>query len=205
MNGHPKPHTIGIIGPPCSGKSTVAEQLVRLGGVWINADVIAKDQLEVPEVIDSLVGLLGTSILDDSGRLSRPSIASLVFGEDDASQTRLKQLEAIIHPRTREVIDAEIERAVDSRFIILDVPLLLERDWDSICDEVWCLTISPERHRELLNARGWDLAELERREKRQLPWAQKQSRADWVIENNGTKEELAAKVLERVNSFEQRT
>jgi len=196
MTAHGHTRVIGIIGPPCSGKSTVAQFLQSFGGVWLNADTIAKEQLLEPEVIDQLVAEFGDQILNSGGTLSRERIADLVFGESEASQTRLKKLESVVHPRTREVIREALAKAVadQAAYVILDVPLLLESGWQDECDEVWSLHVSPDRHQRLLDARGWDLAELKRREKRQLSWDEKQRRSDWVIENDGSVEDLRSKV-----------
>jgi len=193
---------IGIIGPPCSGKSTIAKYLQSLGGVWLDADKIAKQQLDAPEVIAELVDVFGQSILGPDGSSpSRQRIADLVFGDDDESHARLKQLESIIHPRTRAVIHTALvqSKADNDPFVILDVPLLLESHWETECDEVWCVSVSLHRHAILLAVRGWDAEELARRQSRQLPWDEKRRRSDWVIENNGTPEELQLKVRARLD------
>jgi dephospho-CoA kinase len=192
---------IGIIGPPCSGKSTVAEVVQSRGGVWLNADTIAKQQLHQPDVIEQLVDCFGPGIRDADGGLSRPRIADLVFGDDAASQQRLKQLESIVHPRTRAIIREHLAQATlrGTPYVILDVPLLLESGWKDECDEVWCVQIEPQRHAALLAARGWDAEELARRQRRQLPWSEKRRQSTWVIENNGTVEQLREKVLVRLN------
>lgn len=191
-----RPRIIGIIGPPCSGKSTVAQILQSHGGVWINADTIAKEQLGDPGVINELVERFGTSIRQSDGTLSRPVIADLVFGDDAESIRRLEELEAIIHPRTRLAIGERISQATNRgvSLVVLDVPLLIESGWDSQCDEVWCLKIDPTRQAELLAARGWDLDELKRRQRRQLPWQEKEKRSTTVIVNDGTLGELESKI-----------
>ena len=188
---------IGIIGPPCSGKSTVAEVVQSRGGVWLNADKIAKQQLDNPAVIEQLVASFGSSIQNTDGTLSRPQIADLVFGDDAQSQQRLKQLEAIVHPRTRAIIREQLAEASrrGAPYVILDVPLLLESGWKEECDEVWCLQIEAQRHAALLAARGWDTEELARRERRQMPWSEKRRQSTWVIENNATIERLQDNVL----------
>lgn len=202
---------LGIIGPPCSGKSTVAEMLQGHGGLWINADVIAKEQLDDPKVVEKLVDLLGDGILQANTRqstpkISRPAIANLVFGDDPESAQRLQQLESIVHPRTRREIERRIEQAnqvvdptVRAKLIVLDVPLLIESGWDARCDEVWYLRIEPTRQAALLAARGWTSDELARRQRRQLSWPKKEARATRVIENNGTLDELRRQVIDGLN------
>jgi dephospho-CoA kinase len=183
---------IGIIGPPCSGKSTVARHLQTLGGVWLNADEIAKDQLHQPDVIAELTSLFGSSIQMADGSLSRKRLADLVFGDDEASLIRLRQLESVLHPRTRTILHAQITKAkTDGQpFVILDIPLLLESGYRDTCDEVWCLQVDRERHLELLRSRGWDQAELERRNARQWSWERKQAASTRVLSNNGTEDDL---------------
>lgn len=190
----PNPSTpiIGVIGPPCSGKSTVARHLESLGGVWLNADEIAKSQLSDSAVIGELKSLFGDSIQTADGSLSRSRLADLVFGDDEASHARLRQLEGILHPRTRKILQSEIAKAKSERrpFVILDVPLLLESGYRDTCDEVWCLQVNPDRHQQLLASRGWNTEELERRNARQWSWQRKQSASTRVISNNGTEEKL---------------
>jgi dephospho-CoA kinase len=199
-----RPKIIGIVGPPCSGKSTVARIFESLGGVWINADAIAKDQLDHPSVIKELIQVFGESIRQPDGRISRPAIADLVFGEDAESIKRLETLESIIHPRTRVAIASQIKQATadGASLVILDVPLLIESGWDSRCDEVWCLKIPPAQQAELLKSRGWDADELARRDRRQLPWKDKETTATRVIINDGTVDDLSKKVREIIDNLE---
>lgn len=187
---------IGVIGPPCSGKSTVAKALQSQGGDWINADTIAKEQLNEPAVIEELARRFGESVRQIDGTLSRPAIANLVFGDDEPSAMRLQELESVIHPRTRVAIERRIQEST-APMVILDVPLLIESGWADRCTEVWCLKISPTRQAVLLAARGWTLAELKRRERRQLPWAEKEKQSTWVINNDGTEEDLSRRVIQR--------
>lgn len=194
VGSKPAPATpiIGVIGPPCSGKSTVARHLESLGGVWLNADEIAKSQLSEPDVIAELKSLFGDSIQLADGSLSRSRLADLVFGGDESSHARLRQLESVLHPRTRTILQTRIAKAKSDRnpFVILDVPLLLESGYRDTCDEVWCLQVDPEKHQKLIASRGWDMDELERRNARQWSWERKQLASTRVIPNNGTADEL---------------
>lgn len=198
---------IGIIGPPCSGKSTVAGIVESLGGVWIDADAIAKAQLSDAEVIAGLVACFGADILASDGSISRGRIADLVFGDDEKSQLRLKELESIIHPRTHKIILSQLQDAITQKipYVILDIPLLLESGWQRDCDQVWCMQIAPDRHAKLLAARGWTCTELARREQRQLPWEEKRRLSTWVIENNGTIDELRERVVKVLVAMSRRS
>ncbi|MCC9641377.1 dephospho-CoA kinase [Rhodopirellula sp. JC740] len=192
----PRPPIIGVIGPPCSGKSTVAKHLQSRGGEWINADLIAKQQLDCPDVIQELTERLGSSIVTDDGTISKKHLADLVFGDDADSFARLRVLESVVHPRTRRAIHDRIAEAArqERPFVILDIPLLIESGYQSICDEVWCMEISAEHHQRLLAERGWDDSELQRRAARQLPWKEKAAASTRVLRNEGTLADLKASV-----------
>jgi len=196
------PWIIGIVGPPCSGKSTVSETLQEYGGLWLNADLIAKEQLLEPDVKAEIQAAFGVGVIDSSGNVSRPELAKLVFGHDEESASRLETLEAILHPRTRALIHERLSEARERKrpIVILDIPLLFEVGWESECDEVWCLRVSPEKHRQLLAARGWDASELKRRQANQLAPEIKQQRATLVIDNDGTPEDLRQTVKNLIES-----
>ncbi|MEM6365132.1 MAG: dephospho-CoA kinase [Planctomycetota bacterium] len=178
---------VGILGPPCSGKSTLAKSLQSYGGVWIDADSIAKEQLDEPEVSDALIEMFGDQILDERRQLNRSAIASLVFGDDPSSQRRLRQLESVIHPRVRRIIHERLRDLIraQQRWAILDVPLLIESGWSLVCDEILCVRVAKEIHMQLIANRGWTIDELVRRQQRQIADTLKQRHATRIIDNSG--------------------
>ena len=185
---------IGIVGQPAGGKSTVAQRLQANGATWINADKIAHQVLDMPEVTRRLVEYFGDAILDpdNDGKIDRARLGREVFGDDDGSRRGLTYLESVVHPETRAVITQRIEAALDQRVVavILDIPLLFESHWDHCCDEVWCVDSDQHERRTRAARRGWDSEELARREKSQLDIQTKQRRSSVVIHNNGSLETL---------------
>lgn len=194
---------VGIIGPPCSGKSAVAGELARRGGEWLNADAIAKEQLTAPEVITALVGRLGKAILEIGGEISRPNLADRVFGGDVDAVANLRFLESVVHPRVRHRIAERLRTLMDADhpLAILDVPLLIESGWDLVCDEVWCVDVPPQRHSAMIAARGWDAAELARRTAHQLPRETKLARSTAVIVNSAGLAELKTTIAKRADPW----
>src|SRR5690606_10470998 len=95
---------IGICGLPAGGKSAVAETLQQLGAVWINADQIAHQVLDVAEVQQQLVRQFGSAILRADGKIDRPRLAAIVFGDDAPARAALRYLESVVHPPTRTMI-----------------------------------------------------------------------------------------------------
>jgi dephospho-CoA kinase len=169
-----------------SGKSTIARMMAQEGGFVIDADALARQAMMEPEVAQALAQWWGPQVLDEHGMPDRKRIGRIVF--DDPSQRQ--RLEALIHPmvarRRAELIDqAQADHAV--RFIVLDVPLLMEVGLDAMCDRI-VFVDAPEalRRARVMAHRGWEERELERREKNQLPLDRKRIKADDIIVNDAS-------------------
>lgn len=186
---------IGIVGPPAGGKSTVAKQLMGLGAVWLDADAVAHQVLQQPEVQRRLVAHFGPRVLGADG-VDRQWLASQVFGADPTSRQQLGWLEATIHPPTLLLLQKQLIEATNRRVpaALLDVPLLFESGCDLLCDFVWCLDTPLEKRRQWIQQRGWSEDELQRREQRQMPLAEKKRRSTHVIDNCGDLDALADQV-----------
>lgn len=183
---------LGIVGSIAGGKSTVASHLQGLGAAWIDADSLAKQALDLVEVKAELVRHFGDQVLDLNGRIDRPKIGSIVFGNDQASQTELRYLESVVHPVVGELISQALNRNLRGEFRVslLDVPLLFESGWDRSCDEIWCIDADPELREARVATRGWQPDEITKREQRQLSISAKIQLSNQVIQNNGTLDQL---------------
>jgi len=198
--GHAKP-IIGLCGGIGAGKSAVAREFERLGALVVDSDRLNHEVLRRPDVARTIRQWWGPDVLRADGTPDRQRLADLVF--DDAAQRR--RLESLVHPliiaRHVDIIN-DGKKNSKVRAIVLDSPLLLESDLSRLCDVVVFVAASRrERLRRVRRARGWGIEELRRRERWQLPLAEKRSRADYVINNEGSTEQLRsqAKVLfERV-------
>lgn len=190
--------TLGLVGTPASGKSRVASLLEASGAVRIDADQIAKQVLDRPELRDAIVRVFGADVIvefpsDRHGgstihRVDRKKIASMVFGGDRQSRERLGQLESLVHPETRSEIRRQwcLAAASDAPLVVLDVPLLFESGWDLACDAVWCVDAPRTRRETWAAERSWDEGELSRRENNQLAIDFKRGRSDLFVLNSGT-------------------
>ena len=169
----------------------MAAILKSLGAKVIDADRIARDVLESPEVLDRVVAIVGQKARDRAGRPDRPAIARAVFGDE----ARLERLNRLIHPAVRERIAAEIDAAGDVPAVVVDAPLLVEGDLDRIADTLVFVAAAEEvRAARAAANRGWDLDEVAEREARQAPLDEKRRRADHVIENDGDLTDLSSRV-----------
>lgn len=186
---------MGVLGGIASGKSAVARRLAGSEGRVVCADTLAHEALA--DLAAQVEAQLGPGLLDASGQVDRAALARRVFDEPAARS----QLEGWIHPRVRARILAVLAEAEEQGVprIVLDIPLLLENDAQhglvARCHHlVFVNAPLAERDRRAVERRGWEPGEVQRREATQFPPAEKRERADFVVENSGTLEELDAAV-----------
>ncbi len=180
---HPNP-VIGLLGGIGSGKSTVARCFAHLGCVVVDADALARDALDTSPVRQELVKWWGPQVLGPDGHVDRAAVSRQVFDRPEA----LKCLEDLIHPRVlaeraRQIARWRHERQIQA--IVDDTPLLMEKNLQGDCD-VLVFVDAPEtlRLERVQAARGWDAAELTRRQKNQLPLDKKLEAADYCVDNS---------------------
>jgi dephospho-CoA kinase len=184
--------SIALTGGIGSGKSLAAEYFEELGAVVIDSDQLARDAIERGSPgFDEVVARFGDSILS-GGEIDRSKLAEIVFRDEVAR----KDLEAIIHPRVREIATRIGARTAQDGVVINQIPLLFETNGQGRFDLVITVSASLENRRARLAERGLKRYEIERRIAAQASDEQRASIADIVIENNGSIEELERKVLE---------
>lgn len=202
------PIVIGIIGGVASGKSTLTKLLQNRGAKVILADAIAHDVLKEPVVIQQLSELFGDGILSNTGSakgqsIDRKKLAALVFGNSSDPTNRRKQLEAIVHPRIREIAKAQLQslrRESGLQYIVLDAPLLLEGGWLPYCNKVVFVETSDELRQAWAASRGWSRNDWQQRESAQFSLEVKRSHATDILINVGDMASLeveVTKMLER--------
>lgn len=190
---------IGLTGGIASGKSAVAGRLRELGAVVIDADRVAREVVEPGQ--PALAGIaeeFGPEVIRDDGSLDRAALGAIVF----ADRERLAALNGITHPAVAErtlSLFAAAEAADPRAVVVYDVPLLVEgspgRSYGF--DTVVVVEAAPEeRIRRMVELRGMDRAEAERRIGSQASDAERRAVADHVIDANGTLEHTLAQVDE---------
>jgi len=187
---------LGIVGGVAAGKSVVAEEFERLGAARIDADRLGHDALRLPEVATAARERWGDAIFGSDGRIDRPSLGAIVFAEGPDAEQERRYLVSLTHPRITQMFEREKARCEKEgkSVMILDAPLLIEAGWASLCDRViWVESTEADRLRRA-KERGWSEDELHLREASQLPFEEKRSRADSVIDNTGTREATRARV-----------
>ena len=182
---------IGLTGGIACGKSTVSTELRALGAAIIDADALAHELSQPRQPIyNAYVECFGREIVAADGTLDRAAVARRVFA-DPAVRA---EVEAIAHPIIRRAAEERLRAARDEnkRAAVLDVPLLFEAGWDALADETWVVALPREEQLARLLARdkAMDAGEARARIAAQMPLAEKCARADVVIDNSGTVEEI---------------
>ena len=173
---------IGLAGGIGSGKSFVAQLFQQAGSVVIDSDALAKSTLDEPAVLGTLRQWWGDGVVAN-GRADRATIAKLVF-DHPAERDRLERL---LHPRVNLARETMMDKAAaDSavKAFVWDSPLLFETGLNAQCDAVVFVdTPRAERVQRVMTSRGWDVAELDRREKLQWTLDKKREMSDYSIAN----------------------
>jgi dephospho-CoA kinase len=185
---------VGVVGGIGGGKSLVSEELVKHGGYLVAGDVLGHEALRQPDIKDKVIKRWGRELLNEQGEVQRRRLGLKVF----ADAAELRALEALVFPWIGRRIDEEILKARrDStvKMIVLDAAVMMEAGWDVNCDKVIFVDAPREaRLKRLLNERGWSTREVEGREAAQMPVEAKRRRADAVIDNSGTPEQVAEQI-----------
>lgn len=190
---------IGLCGGSGSGKGTVAEIFSVFGIPSVDTDKVYHELTSRrTECLDALVSEFGEAILTADGRLDRKALSSMVFG-DGAAAVRRQRLNEISHKfvlnRTREIL-RDFEE-MGAKAALVDAPLLFESGFDKECDLIIAVIADMRVRIERIMLRdGISENGATLRVKTQLPDDYLSSRADFIIDNSGSLDEVEASVSE---------
>ena len=185
---------VALTGNIASGKSAVAAIFVARGATLIDADVLARRAVRVGTPgYDAIVKRWGDSVLSADGVLDRGALRRIVFDQPD----ELRALNAIVHPgveRMRADLVASA-RARGDRIVVCDIPLLFEANLTEGFDRIVLVDAPrPVRLERLVRDRGLRETEAMAMIAQQMPADLKRARADFVIDNDGTRQALEQRV-----------
>lgn len=184
--------SLGLTGGIGSGKSTVTSMLEERGASIVDADRIVRSLQEPGEpVFDAMVEAFGPTIVADDGTLDRQAVADMVFGDDEA----LKTLNAIVHPAVGDAIaDRLVELAETDDVVVLDIPLLVESGRDDMA-AVIVVDVDPDiAVARLVEHRGFTEEDARTRMSRQVSREDRLAKADVVLDNSGSLDDLRRQV-----------
>ena len=174
---------IGLAGGIGSGKSTIARLFGEMGCLVLSADDHVREAYADPAVKSTLRAWWGDEVFDKSGEVDRKVLGRMVFENPEAK----RRLEAYIHPIVAEKRRRAMEAAAGDAQVLAcvwDIPLLFEVGLNRDCDAVVFVEAPIEqRLSRVKSTRGWDQAELLRREKLQLPLDNKRRMSNYILQN----------------------
>jgi len=184
-------YRVGLTGGIACGKSTVASFFAALRVPVIDTDLLAREVVAPGTPgLEAVVAVFGPDVLQLDGTLDRRRLRDLAF----ATTGRRQQLEAILHPRIRERMET-LCTSSGGPYQILVIPLLIESGLDTRVDRVLTVDCSESVQRARLTVRdGESAAGVDRLLAAQLDRATRLSRADDVLVNGGTRDELQRQV-----------
>ena len=175
---------IGLAGGIGAGKSSVARILESLGAAVIDSDQQVRELYRDPQVVRMLRQWWGDCVIGRNGGVDRQAVAAIVF----KVPAELERLERLLYPRLacgREKTIDLLQKDPSVRAIVLDSPKLYEVGLDKICDAVIFVDADRAvRSKRVTVSRGWDLEQLQQREKLLISLDRKRTMADHVVENH---------------------
>jgi dephospho-CoA kinase len=189
---------VGLTGGIGAGKSEALAAFERLGAATLSTDRVAHDLLADGEVRAALVDRWGEEVAP-GGEVDREKVSEIVFNDPD----ELAWLESVTHPRVgahviewRQGLDPKVPVAV------VEVPLLFEAAMENAFDATVAVVADDELRDARLRERGQ--GGLAGREARQLDQAEKERRADHVIRNDASLDELETEVRKLIEELSAR-
>jgi dephospho-CoA kinase len=180
---------VGLTGGLACGKSFVGEELAKLGCLLIQADELGHAVLAPGgEAYDQVVQEFGGEILNAAGEIDRKALAAQVFGAPD----RLARLSSMVHPpvvRREDELIADYARRRPDGIAVVEAAILIETGSYRRFDRIILVTCAEEQQVErAMRRQGAVLEDVRARLRRQMPLAEKQKYADFVIDTSGDKE-----------------
>jgi dephospho-CoA kinase len=181
---------IALTGGIGCGKSLAAQYFAELGALVIDADQLARAAIERgSDGFDEVVALFGDSILRD-GNIDRRALGELIFKDPKARAA----LEGIIHPFVRREFEEAVASLKGDDVLVYEIPLLFESKSQDRFDLVVTVESELENRIARLRDRGMHISEIEGRIAAQATREQRIEIADFLIENDGSEDELLRQV-----------
>lgn len=196
---------VGITGIIGSGKSTVSSIISQEGIPVIDLDKVGKEVTERKEVVDEIRRVFGEEFVVGD-KVDVAKLRKIAFLNEE---TR-KKLETIIHPRARKELWERIDRykAEGAAVVVIDAPLLYETGLFKKVDKVVVVSAALDTIRDRLRLRGMDDEDANQRLPHQIPLAQKEKMADYIVRNDGSEEDLRKELktlLLKIKEWEERS
>lgn len=188
---------IGLCGGIASGKTTVSRVLKEsCGAAVIDADVLGHESYAPGENCHTrILSTFGPQVAAPDGTIDRRALGGIVFADPE----KKKLLESIVWPEIRTLAESRIEKYKQEQkeLIVLEAAIMLEANWQTMVDEVWVVSVEPDIAISRIMARnGLTEEQAKLRLAAQASNAEREAKADVVVRNSGTPEDLEKTVRE---------
>lgn len=182
--------TVGLTGDVGAGKSTLSRVWKEMGATVIDADRVAREMWKLTDVQKKTAERWGSDFFEGDQKYVFAKIAEKIFSDE----REYEFVSELLHPATIAAIEDIVKNA--NGWIVVEIPLLFECGRPKWLDYVVFASASLQKRVERNASRGWDAAEIKRRENRLMAREEKLRMSDWVLDNSGTKDEWEAKASE---------
>ncbi|MGL4365935.1 MAG: dephospho-CoA kinase [Cetobacterium sp.] len=192
---------LGLTGGIGSGKSTVSKIFLSMGIKVFDADLIAKDILETEEVKEEIKEKFGKEFINlKNNSIDKELLKKEVFN----NSKKLKILNEIVHPKVVDIYKKKYLEYKDRKeIVIFDIPLLFEVNLQRYCDKVMVVDIDLNVQIERIKNRdNIDIPLIKKIISAQMSREERNMKADILIENNGSLEELKQKIEKIIKDIE---
>lgn len=192
-------YCVGLTGGIATGKSTVAQIISKYYPI-IDADrLVFEMQQKGGPALDLIVAQWGPSILTEAGALNRTKLGTIIFG----NTSERNKLDILLGPLIRSEIKRQIDQHQNEALIFIDIPLLYEKEYQNLLDEIWVVYLPEAIQLERLMKRNHlSEAEAKQRIASQLPIETKAKFADVLIDNSKTIVETELAVMAELKRLE---
>lgn len=179
---------LGLTGGIGTGKSTVANMLKGKGIPVVDTDLISREVIEYPEIIEKIKLEISNEVFDFNNKLDRKKMSEIVF----ENQEKLKKLNKIMHPEILKKMWDEVEELKKNhKIIVVDVPLLFEINMEKEVDKILLIYASKEiQLKRIMERDGRTREEAVKIISSQMPLYKKREKSDYIIQNNDSLEKL---------------
>lgn len=179
---------LGLTGGIGTGKSTVVNMLKEKGIPVVDTDLISREVIEYPEIIEKIKLEISNEVFDFNNKLDRKKISEIVF----ENQEKLKKLNEIMHPEILKKMWDEVEELKKNhKIIVVDVPLLFEINMEKEVDKILLIYASKEiQLKRIMERDGRTREEAVKIISSQMPLYKKREKSDYIIQNNDSLEKL---------------
>ena len=183
---------VGLTGGIGCGKSTAVDAFRALGAPIVDADQISKKMVEKgSEALEEIASIFGSDLLLNNGKLNRPLLKQIIFSDSNA----LEKLEAILHPRIKAEITREISIIKNEAYVIVDIPLLVEKNYQEMFDQIIVVDCLPEQQIQRVAMRDkLSSSDIKKIMQNQATREERNEAATMILDNSLDKESLLSQI-----------